>query len=1076
MFDVILFIYFCFGFDGTSGDEDAATSGSIYHSDCIGLSDGSYTFQFSSDGPLVNLDCSNEYVILNVNKDDKIKEYFTSFEKWHYAIGGPKKSDPVNWNQWFKPNNNDNDGKFLISPQCDVCDKNNEIQVYDEKSSYWMTANMLKLHWAGGGGAIECIMDPDTYECYDCSACDIDDNDNYSQRNTGGICTPSVISKTASDYSVAEICGVAVESSDTQVETIAQNALITTSYQYRPSIGTDGRFCVCYQPLTKSDNIKYNTNHYKKQNSKNYDYDEEMSTDRDITSNDVDKSISVTRVDGHWLVDDGGNRLISEDLRETNIVYLSQKDFLDGTYRIKKSGTYILLEDIEFNFNSENDYWPYKYQNEEYPGAGGYRDEYNMGFFAGITIECDNVVIDLNEFEMKQSVKFYFQQRFFTIIELSNQIFKPNVGPATFGASMIGVSNVDIKNGVLGLSSHMGIHGNYVTNLKVENVHIKDFVTHGVLLNGWENVEMNNIEVGPSSTIDYLKGDYGHGRILLYRLKDLENDLINDGSISNIDKRILFDNRDDGDSVTLSDIIDELELEMEYALNYAMNRVNNKLSENDFLESISADKEIWLKSKQLFVNTNGLPSTALVHGIFLNLFSGKSAYIKQTQIFSKNAVLNNIYIHDLKHCMIESIRVITDDNSLQWITPMFTQIPGESLFGSMDNLMQFVNTVNNSTKNNNNNNNNSTNDMFSQFKYVGSAMTDGYIALGHLTDNWDYLGGTTLQSAKTTDKDWRNDMNNLYLWATGEHSASSQWKFGCNQDIMFHSGKGIVGLRIEATDTAILNDIRITNLHQVTPLGSNVCTKFFNSDGTGYSGQTYPMQRGFSGNNLQGISICSSVNVYIDGSVYLSNFVNDYSETSGISVWTGNDVTISSTSNILISNIYSGIKLYDDDDDNDNDVKLLTYNDLPNRSPESCGFRIETDVDTNILYDSTITFLNENDNANNGEYNVIVCNVNGFEMCLGDNDYYGETMYGKYYTKCSDSDSSSGSSGSSSLLGWSNTSGYIIINDTERMILLIIVLMIVVACLFGVPLTKFLNNKKNKNDEQIWPYESIPTC
>ena len=132
-------------------------------------------------------------------------------------------------------------------------------------------------------------------------------------------------------------------------------------------------------------------------------------------------------------------------------------------------------------------------------------------------------------------------------------------------------------------------------------------------------------------------------------------------------------------------------------------------------------------------------------------------------------------------------------------------------------------------------------------------------------------------------------MNNLYLWSIGEHSASFEWKFGCKQDIMFHSGKGIVGLRIEATDGANLNNISIINLHELTLLGSNVCPQFINSDGTGYVGQTYPMQRGFSGNNLQGISICSSKNIYIDGKIHLSNFFNDYSQISGISIWTGND-------------------------------------------------------------------------------------------------------------------------------------------------------------------------------------------
>ena len=65
------------------------------------------------------------------------------------------------------------------------------------------------------------------------------------------------------------------------------------------------------------------------------------------------------------------------------------------------------FEDIEIDFNSNDDYWPRSDQSDQYPGAGTYRDPYFMGFFAGITIESDYVTIDLNGYELKQSLKFY---------------------------------------------------------------------------------------------------------------------------------------------------------------------------------------------------------------------------------------------------------------------------------------------------------------------------------------------------------------------------------------------------------------------------------------------------------------------------------------------------------------------------------------------------------------------------------------------------------------------------------------------------------------------------------------------
>ena len=67
---------------------------------------------------------------------------------------------------------------------------------------------------------------------------------------------------------------------------------------------------------------------------------------------------------------------------------------------------------------------------EEYPTNNG---PYTLGFFAAITIECNNVVIDLNGKSIRQSNEFYLKQRFFSIIELASSPFIPKQGPAHFG-------------------------------------------------------------------------------------------------------------------------------------------------------------------------------------------------------------------------------------------------------------------------------------------------------------------------------------------------------------------------------------------------------------------------------------------------------------------------------------------------------------------------------------------------------------------------------------------------------------------------------------------------------------------
>merc|ERR550525_735874 len=90
-----------------------------------------------------------------------------------------------------------------------------------------------------------------------------------------------------------------------------------------------------------------------------------------------------------------------------------------------------------------------------------------------------------------------------------------------FGYDPVFANNVVIKDGTLGLSSHHGIHGHYNKDVTISNVHIKDFETHGVQMSYFDNLKITNVEIGPSSTAAYLKGEYAYARWTLQRLKRL---------------------------------------------------------------------------------------------------------------------------------------------------------------------------------------------------------------------------------------------------------------------------------------------------------------------------------------------------------------------------------------------------------------------------------------------------------------------------------------------------------------------------------------------------------------------------
>ena len=202
---------------------------------------------------------------------------------------------------------------------------------------------------------------------------------------------------------------------------------------------------------------------------------------------------------------------------------------------------------------------------------------------------------------------------------------------------------------------------------------------------------------------------------------------------------------------------------------------------------------------------------------------------------------------------------------------------------------------------------------------------------------------------------------------------------------MGHSGKGLLGLRLDGVTDVTLDNVVIENLHQYTPLGSYACGNYYRftpQESGGHFKQSEPMQWGFSSNDLQAMSIIASTDVVI-GDLKISDLENEYSQSYGLSFWTGNDIYFRDDALVKIENVKAGTKL---------EKGSLKYEDKPNRSPEACAVRLEID-DTSDYYQSTI---NMNDKVN-GATNIVSCGFDGHETCLGlDSTEY--TMFGKHYS------------------------------------------------------------------------------
>ena len=182
----------------------------------------------------------------------------------------------------------------------------------------------------------------------------------------------------------------------------------------------------------------------------------------------------------------------------SNPIILRQCDFDTGTYRITAPGYYVLDEDIVFHPNPEYDFKPTaeQFKNNTYPVH-----PYRLGFFAAITIECQDVILDLNGFSISQSNHHNIIQRFFALIELANTPFIPKTGPANFGDDISAGNNVIIKNGTLSLSSHHSIHGNNNDKIFIHDIVFKHFEVAAIALNGGNHIYIKDNEIQGTNTM-----------------------------------------------------------------------------------------------------------------------------------------------------------------------------------------------------------------------------------------------------------------------------------------------------------------------------------------------------------------------------------------------------------------------------------------------------------------------------------------------------------------------------------------------------------------------------------------------
>ena len=166
---------------------------------------------------------------------------------------------------------------------------------------------------------------------------------------------------------------------------------------------------------------------------------------------------------------------------------LAQVDFVSGSYRITKPGYYYFVEDIFFNPD------PVQEQTRtDKPQIGAW--------FTALSIECDNVVIDLNTKTFAVDNAFLESQKLkvFSLIEFGNSPFPLAKFPFfayTGESEPIFANNIVVKNGTIGASPHHGLHGNSNSNIQIYDVVIRDWEVAGIAFNGLSSGIIRNVTI-----------------------------------------------------------------------------------------------------------------------------------------------------------------------------------------------------------------------------------------------------------------------------------------------------------------------------------------------------------------------------------------------------------------------------------------------------------------------------------------------------------------------------------------------------------------------------------------------------
>jgi len=526
---------------------------------------------------------------------------------------------------------------------------------------------------------------------------------------------------------------------------------------------------------------------------------------------------------------------------------LRQTDFDEGSVIITAPGKYKLMEDISFNPNPAptdiDAQTKEALATSSMPTAAfldsmdnlGLRKSFALGFFAAIVIMSDKVTINLNGKTLEQSEEHALAQRFYAHIELASSPFIPagagSQGPANFGNQLLAATNVTIRNGVLGRTSHHCIHGNGMEGVKIIDVQCKDFEVTGMQFNGGKRIELKGVEVGPARTDVPVLGIFSHAKFIRPYVEAI---LANPAPECSAAALPIHSHIVNGQTVNTPkpgvDILDDLD---------------SAIFET-FMSVVKKDEHVAIP--QLFQNPSGI-TDANQHGlIFAKIGAAVNGFAKARDVEAGNSgiLLKNVHVHDL----ISNVReVVMFDDGTETGTPQHDPVGA-----ALD--IEFA--------------------MDSDNVYKANVVANAQVFVAANSHCLNQDPSSPDFSDFTRNKITQETVN----WVAQGNPYTDD--FVCNGDIMFHVQRGNVGIRLDGAHDVKIKTSSVFNVNNTGLSGSTRCGNYLYDKS--HKGAAL---LGYLGAASRGISIAGSTDIAFKGYANVVNGIHsDYGTACGVDVFT----------------------------------------------------------------------------------------------------------------------------------------------------------------------------------------------